>query len=86
MSDIKLQRLEIRRRELTLQKDELEYIEHSAHIITKIFNFDNIQEINERTGHPYISLKILVSLYRRVRTLVNYEQKGKAFFTNRRRE
>jgi hypothetical protein len=54
--------------------------------MSRIFGFDDIGEINTRTGHPYISLKILLSLYRRVRTLVDYERRGKAVFANRRRD
>jgi hypothetical protein len=85
MGDRKLLRLDIRRRELDLKQDELEYIAKSVGRMSSNFGFDD-SEINARTGHPYISLKILLSLYRRVRTLVDYERRGKAVFTNRRRD
>ena len=49
---------------------------------TKLLGFNNLDEINARTGHPYLSLKILLSLYRRVKTLTDYIGKGKADFRN----
>jgi hypothetical protein len=48
--------------------------------MSKILGFEDIKQLNERTGNPYISLKILLSLYRRVRTLAGYERDGRAGF------
>lgn len=84
MSERKLLRLEAQRKELQFKKEELEYITSCLDQMGRLLGFDNIEEINKRTGHPYISLKILLSLYRRVRTLAEYTGKGKANFRNKR--
>ena len=82
LSERKLLRLEAKRKELQFKREELEYIDFCLEQMSKLLGFENIDEINARTGHPYLSLKILLSLYRRVRTLVDYEAKGKAKFDN----
>jgi hypothetical protein len=80
MQERKLLRLEVKRKELDFKKAELEFIERASSSMARLFGFKDIQEIHSRTGHPYLTLKILLSLYRRVRTLIEYEQKGKVDF------
>lgn len=84
MQERKIMRIETRRRSLHLRQEEIQYVERSVQSMARILGFDNVKEINERTGNPYISLKILLSLYRRVRTLAEYERKGKATFPGQR--
>lgn len=84
MSERKLLRLEVQQKELQFKKEELDYITSCLTQMGNLLGFRNLEEINARTGHPYISLKILMSLYRRVRTLVGYIEKGKADFRNER--
>ena len=86
MHDRKLLRLEERRRGLDLERDELEFTEKSLNTMAHILGFDDVKEINRRTGHPYKSLKILLSLYRRMRTLADYQRREKALFTDSRRD
>jgi hypothetical protein len=74
----KLMRIEIKSAELKLTRDQLAFVEECSSTMARVLGFSNIQEIHDRTGHPYRSLKILLSLFRRVRTLVEYETKGKA--------
>jgi hypothetical protein len=76
----KLLRLDVKRKELQFKQEELNYIESSLNQMARILGFDNLKKINEKTGHPYVSLKILLSLYRRVRKLADYSEKGKANF------
>lgn len=80
MQERKIMRIEGRRKTLNLRKEEAEFVEKSLSAMARILGFRNISDINERTGNPYVSLKILLSLYRRVRTLAEYERKGKADF------
>ncbi len=82
MSERKLLRLEVERKKLQFKKEELEYITSCLEQMAKLLGFSNLEEINARTGHPYLSLKILLSLYRRVKTLTDYIGKGKADFRN----
>lgn len=84
MSERQLLRLDAQQKELQFKKEELEYITSCLNQMGNLLGFRNLEEINARTGHPYISLKILMSLYRRVRTLVGYIERGKADFRNER--
>jgi hypothetical protein len=83
MHDRKLLRLETREQLENLTGDNLRYVEHSAEKMSKRMAIGNIDDIDKRTGHPYRSAKILFSLYRRVRTLAEYQQSGKADFSNK---
>jgi hypothetical protein len=78
MQQRKLMRIKIEREALRLRKEEVQFIEVCAKEMAKALGFKNLHEMNNRTGHPYITLKILLSLFRRVRTLVEYEIDGKA--------
>jgi hypothetical protein len=69
-----------------LNREEIEFIESLLPTIANTLDFTDIRAINEKTGHPYILLKILLSLYRRLRTLTEYERKGKAQFGGDRQE
>lgn len=81
MSDLqkrKLLRLDVRKKEIDLEKDELALIELYADRMASLLGFPGHAAITGRTGHPYITLKILLSYYRRVRKLAEFRLKGKA--------
>ena len=63
---------EIRRLTTTDQR----VIKEHAEELTGILNVD-LELLNERTGSPYKSLKILLSLFRRVRSLALFQRSGK---------
>ncbi|MDI6729654.1 MAG: hypothetical protein QMD44_12130 [Thermodesulfovibrionales bacterium] len=73
----KLLRIETKRKELQLKKEEREYVDDSLKQMAQLLGFKNLAEINARTGNPYITLKILLSFYRRLRTLADYQKRGK---------
>lgn len=86
MQERKLLRLEAKRRELDFDTAELELIERSLNTMARILGFSNVQQINSLTGHPYRSLKILLSMYRRVRKLAEFENRGKIDLRRERKE
>ena len=73
----KLLRLEAKRKDLELEREQMQYVEQSVQRMTRLLGFKNLDEINERTGSPLITLKILLSFYRRLRTLAEYQNRGK---------
>jgi hypothetical protein len=73
----KLMQIEIEEAELRLRTSEVKFIEECADAMAHALGFTNIKQLNKRTGHPYRTLKILLSLYRRIRTLAEYQNKGK---------
>jgi hypothetical protein len=48
--------------------------------MTRLLCLSEVGQMHEKTGSPLKTLKILLSLYRRIRTLVGYEMNGKAKF------
>lgn len=73
----KLLRLDVKLKELKLKRAELALVEKSTKQMANLMGIKNVKEITARTGHPFITLKILLSLYRRIRKLAEYETKGK---------
>lgn len=45
--------------------------------MAKMIGLSDIEQMNRKTGSPLKTLKILLSLYRRIRTLAEYQNKGK---------
>ena len=76
----KLLRLKVNEEELRLEKLQIEFIEYSLKKMAGILGVDDIEELNRKTGHPYKTLKILLSVFRRVRTLADYQIRGKVDF------
>ena len=70
-------RLEVKRAQLGLQKEEMKFVETSAKQLAEMMGFKNLQQINALTGNPLATLKILLSFYRRVKKLAEYEKNGK---------
>ena len=81
MSDLqkrKLLRLEVKKKELELSQAQSVVIEQHAERMAQLLGFQGHAQLTERTGHPYITLKILLSYYRRLRKLAEFRAKGKA--------
>lgn len=76
----RLLRIEEERKHLELTKEQLEFVENSSQQFARALGFGNLTELNNFTGNPLATIKILLSYYRRVRTLVDYTKKGKASF------
>jgi hypothetical protein len=49
--------------------------------LAKNLGFKSLTELHEHTGNPEISLKLLLAHYRRMSTLVEFQNKGKAMLT-----
>ncbi len=49
----------------------------SCEELAKLMGFKNLAEMNALTGNPLVTLKMLSSMYRRLRTLDEFEEEGK---------
>ena len=76
----KLLKIEVERKEIELTKEQLSMVRHSFDELSSMIGIEHIQTINSRTDDPLISLKILLSIYRRLRDLAEYQNTGKADF------
>lgn len=63
---------EIRR----LKKSEIRVIDAHARELGKAIDID-VEALNLKTGSPFKSLKIILSLYRRLRKLAKFQERGK---------
>jgi hypothetical protein len=79
MQERKLLRIQVRREAIKFQQEELDFIKTSSKQMASLLGFRSPSELNRRSGHPYVTLKLLLSVYRRVRTLGEYENSGKAW-------
>jgi hypothetical protein len=82
MSKRELLRIKNKKEMLQLNKSELAFVNVCSTKMLEIMKIGSVEELDKNTGHPYISLKILLSLYRRIRTLAKYQLEGKADFRN----
>ena len=80
MQERKLLRLKTKQAELRLKEAELRFVIKGATTMAELLDIKNVEELNKRTGHPYRTLKILMSVYRRAVKLAQYQNKGKADF------
>ena len=78
MRERKLLRIETERKSLVLEGERLQFGEASSRQLARILGFSSPTELDKLTGSRYVTLKILMSVYRRVRRLCEYENSGKA--------
>jgi hypothetical protein len=74
----KLLRIEVEREKIALTRAELELIADYSSEMAEILQLGSADVIHTRTGRPLVSLKILMSVYRRVKKLADYQLNGKA--------
>lgn len=65
----KLLKVDVRRAQLELERDELEFAAGAARELGATMDLDLADELEGLTENPLVRLKILLSLYRRVRYL-----------------
>lgn len=78
LQDRKLTQIKIQKEEFSLAKEHYDFLREANMEMGKILKLNDIDAINEKTGNELRTLKILLSIYRRVRTLAEYRLQGKA--------
>jgi len=73
----KLFRIEVEKNQIELEERNQQFIESSANRMIKLLGLSNIDQMHQKTGSQLKTLKILLSFYRRVKTLAEYQIKGK---------
>lgn len=80
LEERRLLRIEVEMKQLELERTHLAFIHECNDSMVRLLGLDNVDLLHARTESPLVTLKILLSLYRRVRTLVEYQRQGKAKF------
>lgn len=78
-----LLRIEVEKKKIELTKEKLNIVVHANEQMAKILGLSSAETIVKRSDDPLIALKILLSIYRRIRTLAEYRNKGKANLAER---
>ena len=73
-------RISVRREELKLAREELQFAEDAAKRLSTAMDFKGEDDLRRFTDNPVSQLKILLSFYRRVRGLVVLEDSDKITF------
>lgn len=84
MRERKLNEINVEKAELNLAKEHLDFLRMSCEELGRSLQVEDIDRLIEMSGNELRALKVLQSMYRRVRVLSNYQNDGKAFLlTNR---
>lgn len=78
LTDRKLMDIEVARAELELSKEQREFIRQSNFEMAGILQIPDVHSINAKTGSELRTLKIFLSLFRRIKVLSEYQRRGKA--------
>jgi hypothetical protein len=81
MQERKLLAVKLERDKLQLESEQMDFINRSNRQMAKLLGFSSPERLNAVTKSPFVTLKILFSVFRRVRTLAEYETSGKADLT-----
>ena len=80
-ADRKLNKIDVRRKELQLAREELQFAEDAARQLMTMMGFDNLSdEFLRLTESPLTRMKIAFSIYRRVRKLSKLQNSHKVIF------
>lgn len=73
-----LLRVKLEREKIALAQEEMALVEKYSQEMAQLLQLESATPVHLRTRKPLISLKILMSVYRRVRKLAEYQLDGKA--------
>ena len=76
----KLLRMEVESKKIALSKEQIAFVKECTNEVANILGINTVDALEDRTQDPLISLKILMSVYRRIRLLAEYVNKRKAKF------
>jgi hypothetical protein len=69
----KLLRATTRNKEFELTAEDIRFLRDSSEELARLMGFDSLEQLHKFTGDPLVSFKILLSFYRRVRPLADYQ-------------
>jgi len=78
LGDININRRKHQLQEMQITQAEAKVYNSMCLEMAKYLGFKNLKELQERTGSPEVTLKLLLAHYRRISKIVEYGEKGKA--------
>jgi len=80
MHDRKMMKIEAKRQTLLLTKEQTDFAIESANNLSRLLGFENAAQLQKLTKNALATLKILLSFYRKIKILFEFNNKGKARF------
>jgi len=77
MHDRKMMKIEAKRQSLFLSKEQSDFAIESANKLSQLLGFENVAQIQKLTKNPLATLKILLSFYRKIKVLTEFNSQGK---------
>ena len=77
MHDRKMMKIEAKRQSLLLSKEQSDFAIESANKFSQLLGFENVEQIQKLTKNSLATLKILLSFYRKIKVLAEFNSKGK---------
>jgi len=75
--DRRLAKISVEKAEMELEKEQLAFISESNRKLAEILNVPSVEALNDATGHPLRSMKIMMAVFRRVHKLAKMQGSGK---------
>lgn len=76
----KLLRIEAKTAELNLEREHLRFIEEATDVFTHALGLENVEQLHKYSPNRLRTLKILLSFFRRIRKLEEYEEQKRLKF------
>ena len=76
----KLLKLDVRRRQLVLDREQLQFAEEATNALLRMMNLGPLSAFFRLTANPVARMKILLAVYRRLRRLVKLRNSGQIRF------
>ncbi|NDY71834.1 hypothetical protein DO021_01635 [Desulfobacter hydrogenophilus] len=86
LSEINQQRNKNKLNDFQLTKKQNEELIAMSNHIARLIGFDNVGQIDQYTGNPEVTLKILLAHYRRLKNIENFISDGKVSLTSNKKE
>ena len=78
LADINVYRKKMQLQEMQISEQQAKTINAMCFEMAKFLGFKKVKELHEWSGHPEVTLKLLLAHYRRVSVLAEFVEKGKA--------
>lgn len=78
LHSLRTEREKAKTQQLQLRQAQVKAIRGTCNELAKAIGFKSLADLHKRTNDPEVSLKLLAAHYRRMRTLLEFQQKDKA--------
>lgn len=78
MRERQLNKVKVEREKLSLAQDEMKFLKDSCKELGQILQISDVDKLIEMSGNELRALKVLQSVFRRVRVLAKFQDEGKA--------